>query len=277
MLPAAIPNLVVNGATGIAVGMATNMAPHNLVEVVQALRHLIKHPSADLDDADAVRPRPRPAHRRQDRRARRRPRRLRDRPRHLPDAGDRPDRDRHAATQGHRGHRAARTASGPRRSSSGSRRWCRARSCRASPTSRTSPTASKGLRLVIEVKNGFDPEAMLEQLYKLTPMEDSFGINAVALVDGQPRTLGLKEMLEVFLDHRYDVVRRRSALPPRQGRRPAAPGRRPARRDPRHRRGHPADPLQRRRRSGRATRLIAGLRPLRGRRPTTSSTCRCAG
>ncbi|MFL6154716.1 MAG: DNA gyrase subunit A, partial [Marmoricola sp.] len=68
----------------------------------------------------------------------------------------------------------------------------------------------KGLRLVIEVKNGFHPEALLEQLFKSTPLEDSFGINAVALVDGQPRTLGLKEMLEVFLGHRFDVVRRRS-------------------------------------------------------------------
>src|SRR5699024_6202208 len=66
------------------------------------------------------------------------------------------------------------------------------------------------LRLVIEVKNGFNPEAVLAQLYKHTPLEDSFGINAVALVDGQPRTLGLKQLLEVFLEHRYDVVRRRS-------------------------------------------------------------------
>ncbi len=65
---------------------------------------------------------------------------------------------------------------------------------------------------MIEVKNGFDPEALLEQLYKQTPMEDSFGINTVALVDGQPRTLGLKEMLEVFLGHRFDVVRRRSVF-----------------------------------------------------------------
>ena len=72
----------------------------------------------------------------------------------------------------------------------------------------------KGLRLVIEVKNGFVPEALLEQLYRQTPMEDSFGINNVALVDGQPRTLGLKELLEVFLEHRYDVVRRRSLVPP---------------------------------------------------------------
>ena len=75
---------------------------------------------------------------------------------------------------------------------------------------------AKGLRLVIEVKNGFNPEAMLEQLYRLTPMEDSFGINNVALVDGQPRTLGLKEMLEVYLGHRFDVVRRRTDLPPQK-------------------------------------------------------------
>jgi DNA gyrase subunit A len=68
-----------------------------------------------------------------------------------------------------------------------------------------------GLRLVIEVNNGFVPETLLEQLYRLTPMEDSFGINNVALVDGQPRTLGLKDLLHVFLDHRFDVVRRRSA------------------------------------------------------------------
>jgi DNA gyrase subunit A len=67
-----------------------------------------------------------------------------------------------------------------------------------------------GLRLVIEVKNGFNPEAVLEQLYKLTPMEDSFGINNVALVDGQPRTLGLKELLRCFVDFRIEVVRRRT-------------------------------------------------------------------
>ena len=107
-----------------------------------------------------------------------------------------------------------------------------------------------GLRLVIEVKNGFVPEALLEQLYRLTPMEDSFGINNVALVDGQPRTLGLKELLEVFLGHRFDVVRRRSTFRRTQGRRPAAPGRGPADRDPRHRRGDPADPDQRQRRGG---------------------------
>ena len=66
------------------------------------------------------------------------------------------------------------------------------------------------MQLVIEVKNGFNAEAILDQLYKLTPMEDTFGVNNVALVDGQPLTLGLKELLEVYVDHRFDVVRRRS-------------------------------------------------------------------
>ncbi|MET0929033.1 MAG: DNA gyrase subunit A, partial [Aeromicrobium sp.] len=70
----------------------------------------------------------------------------------------------------------------------------------------------KGLQLVIEIKNGFIPESVLEQLFKSTPMESSFGINAVALVDGQPRTLGLKQMLEVYLEHRIDVVRRRTTF-----------------------------------------------------------------
>ena len=68
-----------------------------------------------------------------------------------------------------------------------------------------------GMRLVIEVKNGFNPDAVLEQLYRLTPMEESFGINNVALVDGQPRTLGLKDLLKVYVDFRIDVVRRRTA------------------------------------------------------------------
>ena len=66
------------------------------------------------------------------------------------------------------------------------------------------------MRLVVELKNGFNPEAVLAQLYRFTPLEDSFGINNVALVDGQPRTLGLKDLLQVFLDHRINVVRRRS-------------------------------------------------------------------
>jgi DNA gyrase subunit A len=68
----------------------------------------------------------------------------------------------------------------------------------------------KGLRLVIGIKTGFDPNAVLEQLYRLTPLEESFGINNNALVDGQPQTLGLKALLQVYLDHRLRVVTRRS-------------------------------------------------------------------
>ena len=90
VLPAAIPHLLVNGSAGIAVGMATNIAPHNLVEVVQALRAPDHPPQGDARRPDALHPRPGPAHRRQDRRPRRHPRRLRDRPRHLQDARDRP-------------------------------------------------------------------------------------------------------------------------------------------------------------------------------------------
>ena len=70
---------------------------------------------------------------------------------------------------------------------------------------------TNGLRLVIEIKNGFNPDALLEQLYRLTKLEDSFAINAVALVDGQPRTLTLRDLLTIYLEHRYDVTRRRTA------------------------------------------------------------------
>ena len=119
-----------------------------------------------------------------------------------------------------------------------------------------------GLRLVIEIKNGFNPEAVLEQLYKLTPMEDSFGINNVALVDGQPRTLGPEGPAAGLrrLPHRRRPPPHR--LPAAQAGGPAAPGRGPAHRDPRHRRGHPADPhlRRRRRRQGPAD---GRLRPVR--------------
>ena len=101
-----------------------------------------------------------------------------------------------------------------------------------------------GMRLVLTVKSGFDPDAVLEQLYKHTPLEESFGINNVALVDGQPRTMGLKQLLEVFVDHRLTVVRRRTEH--RLGKRRARLHRsRAAAGDPRHRRGHPDRAQQR--------------------------------
>jgi DNA gyrase subunit A len=209
VLPAAIPNLVVNGASGIAVGMATNMAPHNLVEVVQALRHLISHPEADLDALMRFIPGP-----------------------DLPTGGKIVGldgiRDAYESGKGSFKMRAtARVESvtprrkgivvtelpygvGPEKVTERIKSLVQAKKLQGISDVKDLTDRTNGLRLVIEVKNGFHPEALLEQLYKLTPMEDSFGINAVALVDGQPRTLGLKEMLEVYLGHRYDVVRRRS-------------------------------------------------------------------
>jgi DNA gyrase subunit A len=210
VLPAAIPHLVVNGASGIAVGMATNMAPHNLVEVVQALRHLITHPSADLDALMRFIPGP-----------------------DLPTGGKiiglEGVRDAYETGRGSFKMRAtARIESvtprrkgivvtelpygvGTERVKEAIKKLVQAKKLQGISDVVELTDRHNGLRLVIEVKNGFNPEALLEQLYRSTPMEDSFGINAVALVDGQPRTLGLKEMLQVFLDHRFDVVRRRSA------------------------------------------------------------------
>jgi DNA gyrase subunit A len=210
VLPAAIPHLVVNGATGIAVGMATNIAPHNLIEVVQALRHLITHPNADLDALMRFVPGP-----------------------DLPTGGKIIGldgiRDAYESGRGSFKMRATTRIESvtPRRKGivvtelpygvgterviEAIKKLVQAKKLQGIADVKDLTDREKGLRLVIEVKNGFHPEALLEQLFKSTPMEDSFGINAVALVDGQPRTLGLKEMLEVFLAHRFDVVRRRSA------------------------------------------------------------------
>ncbi len=209
VLPAAIPNLIVNGTTGIAVGMATNIAPHNLVEVVQALRHMINHPATDLDGLMKFIPGP-------------------DLPTGGKIVGLEGIRDAYETGRGTFRMRAtARVESvTPRRKGIvvtelpygvGTEKvierikvLVQGKKLQGISDIKDLTDRDKGLRLVIEVKNGFHPEALLEQLYKLTPMEDTFGINTVALVDGQPRTLGLKELLEVFLGHRYDVVRRRS-------------------------------------------------------------------
>ncbi|WP_139980906.1 DNA gyrase/topoisomerase IV subunit A [Nocardioides litoris] len=210
VLPAAIPNLVVNGTTGIAVGMATNCAPHNLVEVVQALRHLIAHPAASVDDLMRFVPGP-----------------------DLPTGGKIVGldgiRDAYETGRGTFKMRAtARVEAVGRRKGivvtelpygvgtekvvDRIKTLVQGKKLQGIADIKDLTDREKGLRLVIEVKNGFVPEALLEQLFRLTPMEDSFGINAVALVDGQPRTLGLKEMLEVFLGHRFDVVRRRTTF-----------------------------------------------------------------
>ncbi|MBZ4320412.1 DNA gyrase/topoisomerase IV subunit A, partial [Streptomyces huiliensis] len=215
-LPAAYPNLLVNGTTGIAVGMATNMPPHNLGEVIAAARHLIKHPNADLDTLMRYVPGP-------------------DLPTGGRIVGLNGIRDAYETGRGTFKIRATVSvenvtarrkglvvtelpfAVGPEKVISKIKDLVGAKKLQGIADVKDLTDRAHGLRLVIEIKNGFNPEAVLEQLYKLTPMEESFGINNVALVDGQPLTLGLRELLEVYVDHRFEVVRRRSEF--RRGKR----------------------------------------------------------
>ena len=209
VLPAAIPNLLVNGAAGIAVGMATNMAPHNLVEVVAAARHLVMHPDATLDDLVRFVPGP-----------------------DLPTGGKIVGLDgvRDAYRTGRGAFRTRATARvenvtarrkgivitelpymvGPEKVIEKIKEGVQSKKLSGIADAVDLTDRAHGLRLVIEVKSGFDPDAVLEQLYRATPLEDSFSINNVALVEGQPRTLGLRELLVVWVDHRLSVVRRRS-------------------------------------------------------------------
>ncbi|MET7653138.1 MULTISPECIES: DNA topoisomerase IV subunit A [unclassified Streptomyces] len=208
-LPAAFPNLLVNGSSGIAVGMATNMPPHNLGEVIAAARHLIRYPGADLDALMKYVPGP-------------------DLPtggRIVGLSGIRDAYENGRGTFKIRATVAVETvtarrkglvitelpfAVGPEKVIAKIKDLVGSKKIQGIADVKDLTDRAHGLRLVIEIKNGFVPEAVLEQLYKLTPMEESFGINNVALVDGQPLTLGLKELLEVYLDHRFTVVRRRS-------------------------------------------------------------------
>lgn len=209
VLPSALPNLLVNGASGIAVGMATNMAPHNLIEVVSAARHLLANPAASLDDLMKFVPGP-----------------------DLPSGGKIVGLDgiREAYETG-RGKFTTRATArvenvtakrkgivvtelpygvGPERVIEKIKDGVSSKKIQGITAVTDLTDRHHGLRLVIEVRTGFSPEAVLEQLYKLTPLEENFAINNVALVGGQPRTLGLKELLQVWVDHRIDVTRRRS-------------------------------------------------------------------
>jgi DNA gyrase subunit A len=211
VLPAALPNLLVNGAAGIAVGMATNMAPHNLGEVVAAARHLLAKPDATLDDLMRFVPGP-------------------DLPTGGRIVGLEGIREAYATGRGsfrvratakiEQGLRGKHTITvtelpynvGPERVIERVKDLIDSKKIQglAGKPDDLTDMDTAGLQLVFDVKAGFNPEMILEQLYKLTPMEDSFSINAVALVEGRPRTLGLKELLEVFLGHRVDVTKRRT-------------------------------------------------------------------
>ncbi|WP_088818265.1 DNA gyrase/topoisomerase IV subunit A [Kytococcus aerolatus] len=210
VLPAAYPNLLVNGASGIAVGMATNIPPHNLGEVVAAARHLLEHPEATTEDLMRFVPGP-----------------------DLPNGGRIVGLDgiRDAYRTGRGSFRTRAKVSienvtprrkgivvtelpylvGPEKVIAKLKTQVQAKKLQGISDVKDLTDRHNGLRLVIEIKNGFNPEAVLAQLYKQTPMEESFGINTVALVDGQPRTLGLKDALSVYVDFRCEVVRRRTA------------------------------------------------------------------
>ena len=216
VLPAAFPNLLVNGASGIAVGMATNMPPHNLIEVVAAARHLIEHPQATLEDLMAFVPGP-----------------------DLPAGGMIVGLDgiREAYRTG-RGKFLTRATArienvtarkkgivvtempylvGPEKIITRIKETVASKKLQGITDVADLTDRRNGTRLVITVKNGYNPEAVLAHLYRHTPLEDSFGINNVCLVDGRPRTLGLRELLEVFVRHRLTVVERRTRF--RLGRR----------------------------------------------------------
>ncbi|WP_027660505.1 DNA gyrase/topoisomerase IV subunit A [Salinispora fenicalii] len=213
VLPAAFPNLLVNGASGIAVGMATNMIPHNLGEVVSAARWLINHPDATLDKLMEFVPGP-----------------------DLPTGGlllglDEVRRAYETGRgvvrmrakveigpiEGSRGRQAITVVELPY--GIGAEKVIAAVTNEVTKTKRLTGIADvkdltdreNGTRLVIECKVGVNPQVLLADLYRLTPLEQSFGVNNLVLVDGQPQTLGLKALLEVFLAHRYEVVTRRSA------------------------------------------------------------------
>jgi DNA gyrase subunit A len=209
VLPSAFPNLLVNGASGIAVGMATNMAPHNLIEVVAAARHLLEFPDAPLEELMSFVPAP-----------------------DLPSGGTIIGldgiKDAYATGRGAFKTRAkvsveqvtARKTGlvvtelpymiGPERVIEKIKDGVQSKKINGISDVTDLTDRKHGLRLVIGIKTGFSPDAVLEQLYRLTPLEENFSINNVALVNGGPQTLGLRELLQVYLDHRLAVVTRRS-------------------------------------------------------------------
>ena len=262
VLPAAFPNLLVNGASGIAVGMATNMAPHNLGEVVEAAKHLLMNPQATLEELMEFVPGP-----------------------DLPSGGTIVGlsgvRDAYATGRGSFRTRAKVSVEnltprkvglvvtelpylvGPERVIEKIKDGVQSKKLVGISDVNDLTDRNHGLRLVIGIKSGFNPTAVLEQLYKHTPLEDGFGINNVALVGrvtAHPRA--------------PRAARRLRAAPPRRRHPPvavpagttqgtAAPGRGSAHRDPRHRRGHPGHPHLRRLRGGPQP-PARRLRPLRG-------------
>jgi DNA gyrase subunit A len=217
VLPTRLPNLLINGSGGIAVGMATNIPPHNLNEVVGACLHLLRRPEATIDELMEIIPAP-----------------------DFPTAGI------IYGIQGVReGYRTGRGRVVIRAKchfediDKGQRQAIIVDELPYQVNKRTlqermaelvhekklegishiqDESDKSGMRLVIELKRGELPEVVLNNLYKQTQLQDSFGINMVALVDGQPRLCNLKDLVRVFLQHRREVVTRRTVFDLRKAR-----------------------------------------------------------
>jgi DNA gyrase subunit A len=217
VLPSRIPNLLVNGSSGIAVGMATNIPPHNLNEVVDACLHMLQHPEASVDDLMEIVPAP-----------------------DFPTAGI-----IYGMTGVKEGYRTGRGRVVMRAKchfediDKGQRQAIIVDELPYQVNKKTlqeriaelvhekkiegishiqDESDKSGMRLVIELKRGEVPEVVLNNLYKQTQLQDTFGMNMVALIDGQPKLCNLKDLVQVFLEHRREVVTRRTVYNLRKAR-----------------------------------------------------------
>ncbi|RVT53958.1 DNA gyrase subunit A [Rubrivivax albus] len=217
VLPTRLPNLLVNGSGGIAVGMATNIPPHNLNEVVDACLHLLKSPEATIDELMQIVPAP-----------------------DFPTAGI--IYGLNGVREGYRSGRGKvvmRAKCHFEDIDKGARQAIIVDEIPYQVNKKTlleriaelvnekkiegishiqDESDKSGMRVVIELKRGEVPEVILNNLYKQTQLQDTFGMNMVALVDGQPRLCNLKQLIEVFLDHRREVVTRRTVYELRKAR-----------------------------------------------------------
>ena len=217
VLPARLPNLLVNGSSGIAVGMATNIPPHNLNEVVDACLHLLKNPQASIDELMEIIPAP-----------------------DFPTAGIiygiNGVKDGYRTGRGRVVMRAKchfeDIDKGQRQSIivdelpyQVNKKTLQERMAelvhekKIEGISHIQDESDKsGMRLVIELKRGEVPEVVLNNLYKQTQLQDTFGMNMVALINGQPKLCNLKDLIEVFINHRREVVTRRTVFELRKAR-----------------------------------------------------------
>ena len=220
-MPSKFPNLLVNGSDGIAVGMATDIPPHNLGEVCDAVIKLIDNPGRDHRGIDGDPSGPRLPHRRHHLRPAGDLRRLHDRPRQDHAAGPRRHPRRRQKSQivisevpfQQTRNRLA-EAIGELVKNERIKGITRIRD-------ESSARTGEPVRLVVDVKRDADPKLVLNQLYQFSPLQKTASIILLALVEGRPRTLTLKQMLEEFLRHRVQVIRRRTEYLLREAKRRA--------------------------------------------------------